>query len=313
MREVLDCGVLLAPGHDGAMRDWVAQHPVRQTRLRLHLASLNPLRYAGAAEAPQAHEPVQPDVQALARLAVAFRRYDACILPVAPFSLAWTRMALQQARAELTTPVLLLLSDMKAPAIEDLLNLGAADFITQPVCLESMRVRLGRMARGVPGRGAVRADLREPAASYRGPAAGYREPAAGYREPAAGYRDPAAGYREPAGRFHDSRPLPGEAGAQRSQAIRARMAPEFAEQTLTNMRTAHPRSAQESFRIAKAKVVDGFERDYIRLALSRHGGNVAQAARACSKHRRAFWALMRKHGIEAAPYRQAAQEAAAQP
>ena len=60
--------------------------------------------------------------------------------------------------------------------------------------------------------------------------------------------------------------------------------------------------------MAKARVVEGFERDYIRLALSRHAGNVAQAARACCKHRRAFWALMRKHGIEAAPYRQAAQE-----
>ena len=58
--------------------------------------------------------------------------------------------------------------------------------------------------------------------------------------------------------------------------------------------------------MAKSLVVDGFERDYIRHALSRHGGNVAQAARACAKHRRAFWALMRKHGIEAAPYRQAA-------
>ncbi|MNT65464.1 Bacterial regulatory protein, Fis family [compost metagenome] len=54
-------------------------------------------------------------------------------------------------------------------------------------------------------------------------------------------------------------------------------------------------------------MVDGFEREYIRHALSRHGGNVAQAARACAKHRRAFWALMRKHGIDAAPYRQAAQ------
>jgi DNA-binding NtrC family response regulator len=53
-------------------------------------------------------------------------------------------------------------------------------------------------------------------------------------------------------------------------------------------------------------VVDGFERDYICRALSRHGGNVAQAARACAKHRRAFWALMQKHGIEAAPYRHAA-------
>ena len=60
----------------------------------------------------------------------------------------------------------------------------------------------------------------------------------------------------------------------------------------------------DSFRLAKAKVVAGFECAYIHAALSRHQGNVAQAALASSKHRRAFWALMRKHGIQAAPYRQ---------
>ena len=52
----------------------------------------------------------------------------------------------------------------------------------------------------------------------------------------------------------------------------------------------------EPFARAKARVVGEFEREYLRRALSHHGGNVAQAARASSKHRRAFWALMRKHG-----------------
>ncbi|KDB63321.1 transcriptional regulator, Fis domain protein [Bordetella bronchiseptica B18-5 (C3)] len=58
------------------------------------------------------------------------------------------------------------------------------------------------------------------------------------------------------------------------------------------------------FRQAKAQVVGRFERAYLRGALARHGGNVAQAARAACKHRRAFWALMRKHGIDARPYRE---------
>lgn len=65
----------------------------------------------------------------------------------------------------------------------------------------------------------------------------------------------------------------------------------------------------ESFRQAKARVVEGFEREYLRRALARHEGNVARAARASRKHRRAFWALMRKHGIDAAPYREAARAA----
>jgi len=285
VREILDCGVLLAPGHDGAMRDLVAQHSARLMRARLHLVSLSPVRYAPAGETGQgvtaatqtdASLPAlipAADVQALARLAVALRRYDCCILPVAPSSLAWTRMALQQAGAALSTPVLLLISDMKAPAIEDLLNLGASDFMTQPPCQESMRVRLGRMAGAAQGRGMARTDIREPVTDYR-----------------------------------EARSQPGVDGPSRPASLRARVSRDLVEQTLSGMRQPHPRSAHESFRIAKARVVDGFERDYIRLALSRHGGNVAQAARACCKHRRAFWALMRKHGIEAAPYRQAAQE-----
>jgi DNA-binding NtrC family response regulator len=63
------------------------------------------------------------------------------------------------------------------------------------------------------------------------------------------------------------------------------------------------RSTDEPFREAKARVVEGFERAYLRRALLRYSGNVAQAARASSKHRRAFWALMRKHQIDASTYR----------
>jgi DNA-binding NtrC family response regulator len=51
-------------------------------------------------------------------------------------------------------------------------------------------------------------------------------------------------------------------------------------------------------------IVEQFERGYITEALERHGGNIAMAARASNKHRRAFWALMRKHKIDAALYRQ---------
>jgi hypothetical protein len=65
----------------------------------------------------------------------------------------------------------------------------------------------------------------------------------------------------------------------------------------------------EPFRQAKARIVSGFERAYLRQALSRHDGNVARAARAANKHRRAFWALMHKHAIDAKTYRAAAAAA----
>lgn len=267
MREVMDCGVLLAPGHEDAMREWVARDQPRLPRVRLHLV---PLPAASPPAGGLLGAPfLAPDVQALARLAVALKRYDHCILPVAPPSLAWARTALQEARATLATPVLLLIHDMKAPAIEDLLNLGAADFMAPPYCLESLRVRLKRLTRHTAWRRAS-AQLREPGAAYLSGGA--------------------------------SADAPGLAGH------RPRVAQHVVEQALSGLRHRVDHGAQEAFGLAKARIVDGFESDYIRQALSRHGGNVAQAARASSKHRRAFWALMRKHGINAAPYRRQGAE-----
>ncbi|MFP3746730.1 hypothetical protein SB816_26965 [Achromobacter sp. SIMBA_011] len=257
MREAMDCGVLLAPGHEITMGHWVARDQPRLARVRLHLV---PLRTSGGASGG-------PDIHALAGLAVGLRRYDHCILPVAPASLAWTRMSLQQAAGALATPILLFVHDMTAPAIEDLLRLGASDFLAAPYCLESLRVRLGRLARRSP---LLAEGLREPEAAY------------------------AAGGALSAGKPCTRPPVPRQ----------------VLQQGLAGLRYQPRRDTQEAFRQAKARVVDGFESDYIRLALSRHHGNVARAARASSKHRRAFWALMRKHGIDAAPYRrQAAMQA----
>lgn len=70
-------------------------------------------------------------------------------------------------------------------------------------------------------------------------------------------------------------------------------------------------TSRESFRDAKSKVIERFERAYITAALGRHAGNIAMAARAAQKHRRAFWALMRKHDIDAAPFRAHAASGAA--
>lgn len=49
-----------------------------------------------------------------------------------------------------------------------------------------------------------------------------------------------------------------------------------------------------SFKEAKAEAVSVFERQFITRLLIEHGGNISRAAR---KHRRAFWELMKKYGI----------------
>jgi hypothetical protein len=306
VRKVLDCGVLLAPGHEDDMREWVALHRGELPRIRLHVVPLACVA-AAAPDTPPAAADISPDVQALARLAVSLRRYDSCILPVAPSSVAWARMALSQAGALLTTPILLLMNGMKAPAIEDLLGLGAADFIAQPACLESMRVRLGRLGRPLLWRQALRAGVEEPPADYHAAGSGLAalRDAARPRVSADVLEDALAGVREWDGYSRRSpRQAPRLDHRQNLRLDPQRGPPPDPYGDLR--RDPRQLPAQESFRLAKARVVDGFERDYICRALSRHGGNVAQAARACAKHRRAFWALMQKHGIEAAPYRHAA-------
>jgi len=60
---------------------------------------------------------------------------------------------------------------------------------------------------------------------------------------------------------------------------------------------------EETFRCAKARVVRAFERQYLEHALRKHQGNISRAAAAASKNRRAFFELLRKHGIEADRFR----------
>ena len=58
-----------------------------------------------------------------------------------------------------------------------------------------------------------------------------------------------------------------------------------------------------SFRTAKARVVEHFERSFIEHLLAAHGGNVTHAAQAAGKNRRAFFELMRKYRIASGRFR----------
>jgi DNA-binding NtrC family response regulator len=66
--------------------------------------------------------------------------------------------------------------------------------------------------------------------------------------------------------------------------------------------TSEPADA-ESFRAAKARVVQDFERSRIEALLTAHAGNVTHAAAAARKNRRAFIALMQKYRIEPERFR----------
>jgi two-component system response regulator GlrR len=53
----------------------------------------------------------------------------------------------------------------------------------------------------------------------------------------------------------------------------------------------------ESFQQAKNRMVEEFEKTYIKGLLLSHHGNISGAAKAAQKNRRAFWELIRKHHI----------------
>lgn len=206
------------------------------------------------------------DSQALGAAAMALRRYDACLIPVWPGSLPWARMSLSQASTRVQTPVLALTRELTAAALLDLHDLGVADFIRHPFCNQEARMRIERLL-----------DVRR---NYGNPGE------AANRSPAPS--SPAHAY-DPHAILNDAAVMDPGAWDLEGYAISA---------------AARCASTSESFQNAKKNVIERFERAYLKAALGRHGGNIAMAARAAKKHRRAFWALMRKHSIEAEPYRE---------
>jgi two-component system, NtrC family, response regulator GlrR len=62
-------------------------------------------------------------------------------------------------------------------------------------------------------------------------------------------------------------------------------------------------TSRQSFKEAKSKAVEQFERKYIQDLLIAHNGNISKAATAVHKNRRALWELIRKHRIDAGSLR----------
>lgn len=59
----------------------------------------------------------------------------------------------------------------------------------------------------------------------------------------------------------------------------------------------HPPDEPPTFRIAKRRAIDAFERSFVTSVLALHDGNVSHAAKAVGKERRAFQRLMQKHSV----------------
>lgn len=135
MKGMIDCGVLMVPEHARWMRELMEDWAAARERIALHGVHL---------DRPAAGTPAS--AVALARQALALKRYDVCLLPVTLATLGWTRTALAVAGDALRTPVLGLVRDMSAAGLQDLLSFGLDDFMRYPMCAEEFKTRLVQLA-----------------------------------------------------------------------------------------------------------------------------------------------------------------------
>ncbi|MCI2808919.1 hypothetical protein [Eoetvoesiella caeni] len=257
MRERLDCAVFSTSCNDEWAQGWLGVHAGGRLHIRI------------AASGIDIHHPNANAL--LGQSEMLLRRFDVCLVPVCAQNLSWLRTSLQAAYP-LQTPVLALVRDLKAAALDDLYNLGLADFVKGPLCPEELRVRIERLL-----------TMRRYRAAVPGMQAGQGVSECPPARPDA--------------------PIP-EAGCTEEELCSTILERTGLELDAFAVASAsRSTSSRESFRVAKNKVIERFERAYINAALGRHSGNIAMAARAAQKHRRAFWALMRKYQIDAASYR----------
>lgn len=256
MNEQMDCALLVLDNKP----QWAHDCSGTYASGRLNLQVLN--------SAHLALPTIGAEEETLRAMAMHLMRFDACVLPVSHDNLVWVRKSLQLAQSVLHTPILGLVGDVKAAALNDLLALGMVDFLRKPVCIDELRIRIQMLKRN-------------------------RLAAIALEDPICGqYRalDPAsvgAGMNVEEDRLCST--ILYQNGAT-LEAYTAAVATRYA-------------TSRESFKEAKAVVVSRFEQAYIRAALGRSSGNIAMAARSVQKHRRAFWALMRKHDIDAEAFK----------
>lgn len=311
MKERLDCALLCIPGCESATDPLLA--PQRQHTSRLHLSRVD-LPVSGSAQ-----DEGYPSPDCLQALVYPLRRFDAIVLPVSPASLVWTRILLQQTRMDQQRSVLALGLSLRPIGMLDLLQLGVSDFAFWPCDPEEIRVRLLRVLRISP-RQAYRhcqspslatspSSVAEPGLSSLSAAARLDavSGAAGHGATSHGARlggaVPSRGLvgsglsPHLTSHFPSGSPVyrgspPGASDLQHSLAVQAPL-------VCCQQIASHPGGFQQ----LKSRVVAQFERAYLTHALARSNGNIAMAARNSSKHRRAFWALMRKYRINADDFR----------
>jgi len=279
--------------HKAWLEDVLSKAAPALARVRLHQLEWE----AGHDLDIDTDETVTLPPQALAQASISLRRFDLCLVPVSVDTLAWTRQALAMIPRGPFLPLVGVFQNLKSAAMQDLLELGVSDFVRLPLCPDEFRARILTTVARVPKPGT----LREPETAYAAPNWGASGSETSQQRLRTTNEQGATG--QPTG-MSPSLGSPGFSVAKPLKAKGSRGLERHSLQSAIASNARHQQAEQlGSFRDAKNSLVSNFERTYITQALIKHSGNIAMAARASNKHRRAFWALMRKHDIAAEPYR----------
>lgn len=282
MRQQIDCAVLVLEAHATWMPQTLEVAQAGLARVRLHHLDWEAGQDLETAEDQLIHLPVH----AIAQASVSLRRFDVCLLPVSIDSLGWTRQALAAIPRGPFLPIVGIFRDLKSAAMQDLLELGLADFVRLPLCPDEFRARLLATVARVPRMGSLRESDHPGQAAWL-QAVGILPVATPSEEVRPSTPEPPQLFRR---RSVGGRPVRNATHSRATQ---------FGQ----SIDTSPLLTEKDSFREAKARLIERFEKEYIEQALERAQGNIAMAARASNKHRRAFWALMRKYAIDAEQYR----------
>jgi len=313
VKERLDCALICVPGCEPLLESLLKHERLHQCRLHFSLVQPESEMSTGPG--------VFPSASFLQNMTYSLRRFDVLCLPVSPISLAWSRILLQQTRIDQQRPIFALGLALRPIGMLDLLELGAVDFALWPCEPEEIRVRMLRALRELRDQyGSACTQLGDSINTRR---YAVHEGAAAHGHAylsAAQARSLAAGSSGLSGArsmiFSASHPRATAMAATRLPSGRATSVPPAGRRPMPRLAFGSALAEipnvccqeiahyPEGFQQLKSVIVAQFERSYLTHALARSKGNIALAARNSNKHRRAFWALMRKHQISADPFRE---------
>ncbi|NEN75698.1 hypothetical protein F9B74_05075 [Pelistega sp. NLN82] len=263
MREKIECGVLTLPMFDSWIDRFLGEAQKESDRLKFFKVDI--LNFA-IGDSFNIGGQSFPNPTVINDLAVFFERYDCLIIPVVQESLVWTRIMLSQLQQVPQIPFVVLAHHIQPVAFLDLVGLGVSDFLLDNDNIALAHVRLRNQV-------------------YRYNQQRIYSP---YNIASSSVQD-----------FSKMQITQGK-----SIKALSRYAMTKKRKSILAMLTVEQSvQYQDSFREAKMKVVEDFEKRYIAYSLAQSKGNICAAAQFANKNRRAFWELMRKHNIKAEDFK----------